>query len=125
MMEVKDFLKTRLKSIFLELDNIEIAYEYRVSTATHIVEVKPTEMFYSDKYVDMEISLEEEFGQKFPNEELLFITEDSLTEIRNPDFVYSLKLEFILTDSLENVFNSALLSNNSFRMDEPTINLAA
>lgn len=124
-MNAKDFLKTKLKTIFLELDDIEIAYEYRIATATHIVEVKPIELFYSDKYVDMEISLDEEFRQKFPNEELLFITEDSLTELRNPDFVYSVKLNFTLTDSVENVFKSALLNNNSFRIDEPTINLAA
>lgn len=124
-MKVKDFLKTKLKTIFLALDDIEIAYEYRVSTATHIVEVKPIELFYSDKYVDMEITLEEEFREKFPNEELLFITENSLTEIRNPDFVYSVKLNFTLTDTVDNVFKSPLLNNNSFRMDEPTINLAA
>lgn len=124
-MKVKDFLKTKLKTIFLTLDDIEIAYEYRVSTATHIVEVKPIELFYSDKYVDMEITLEEEFREKFPNEELLFITENSLTEIRNPDFVYSVKLNFTLTDTVDNVFKSSLLNKNSFRMDEPTINLAA
>lgn len=124
-MKAKDFLKTKLKAIFLELDGLEIAYEYRVATATHIVEVKPAKMFYLDRYVDMEISLEDEFREKFPHEELLFVTEDSLTEIRNPDFVYSVKLNFTLTDSVENVFKSALLNNNSFRMDEPTINLAA
>src|SRR5690625_5020299 len=124
-MKVKDFLKTKLKTIFLTLDDIERAYEYRVSTATHIVEVKPIELFYSDKYVHMEITLEEEFREKFPNEELLFITENSLTEIRNPDFVYSVKLNFTLTDTVDNVFKSSLLNKNSFRMDEPTINLAA
>lgn len=98
MTNSKQFLKSSLKRIFLELDNIEIAYEFRLSSNTHIVEVKPNSV-YTDchKYIDKEIELEDAFSKKFPEEELLFITENSLTQIKSPEFVFKFKMKYDLS----------------------------
>ena len=90
MSSAKDFLHQKLKKISLEIEDIEIAYEYRVTTQTHIIEVKPNSIFeYSKEYINKEIDLKKEFSNQFPEEELLFISEDSLTEIKSPEFVLS------------------------------------
>lgn len=101
----KEFLKSRLKKIFLELDNIEVAYEFRSASNTHIVEVKPNSV-YTDcsKYITKEIELEEVFNEKFPDEELLFITENSLTQIKSPEFIFNLKLKYDLASIITPIF---------------------
>lgn len=45
MTDSKEFLKSNLKKLFLELDNIEIVYEFCLASNTHIVEVKPNSVF--------------------------------------------------------------------------------
>jgi len=95
MSEAKKFLRKRLNEIFVAIDNIEIAYEHRLATNTHIIEVKPNSIFKESKaYADMEMALEEEFEELFPNEELLFISKNSLTQFEQPEFKLSLKLNY-------------------------------
>lgn len=110
----KEFLKSRLKKIFLELDNIEVAYEFRLASNTHIVEVKPNSV-YTDckKYINKEIELEEAFNERFPNEELLFITENSLTQIKSPEFVFKLKLKYDLASLITPIFLTNSQSQNA------------
>jgi len=49
--------------------------------------VQPSSIFKSDEdYINFEIELESEFEEKFPDENILFISEGSLTEIVNPNF---------------------------------------
>lgn len=104
-----DFLKTELKLIFLTLDGVEIRYEFRKSSQTHIVEVKPKSVFRnSAKYIEMEMELDKKFVELFPDEELLFISNDSLTKITSPEIIYKQKINYeeIL------VSNSAILVKN-------------
>lgn len=113
MTNSKEFLKSNLKKIFLELDNIEVSYEFRLASNTHIVEVKPNSV-YTDckKYIIKEIELEEAFNERFPNEELLFITENSLTQIHSPEFVFNLKLKYDLTNIITPIFVTNSHSRN-------------
>lgn len=76
------------------MDDVKIAYEYRNASNTHIVEVKPQSVFKdSKKYIDMELELEKDFSQQFPDQELLFISKDSLTEIKSPEIVLNTKFQ--------------------------------
>ena len=84
----KAFLHKKLKKISLEIEDIEIAYEYRVTTQAHIIEVKPNHIFENSKrFIDMEIDLKKDFSNQFPGEDILFISEDSLTEIKTPELI--------------------------------------
>ncbi|MFC4723033.1 hypothetical protein ACFO5O_11925 [Geojedonia litorea] len=84
-MESITFLKNNLVSLHNVCPYLDIAYEYRDYINTHIIKVKPIECYNSDNlYIDQQISLENEFEDLFPNQEVLFITENELIEIKNP-----------------------------------------
>ena len=127
MNSVKAFLHQKLKKISLEIEDIDIAYEYRVTTQTHIIEVKPNSVFeYSKEYLDKEIDLKKEFSNQFPGEELLFISEDSLTEIKTPELV--LKPKFKLDYVLSSIRTQKVKSNFRTNLDQknqPTLPKAA
>ena len=114
MTNSKEFLKSNLKKLFLELENIEVAYEFRSTSNTHIVEVKPTSI-YTDckKYINKEIELEEAFNENFPNEELLFITENSLTQIKFPEFVFKHRLKYDLSNFITPIILKNVQSKNA------------
>jgi len=87
-MSAKEFLTDKLKKMSLKFKDIKIRYEYRKSTMSHIVEVIPLLIFNNDEeYMRVEFELEEEFENLFPDEDIVFVSEDSLTEIKNPDLL--------------------------------------
>jgi hypothetical protein len=82
-----EYLKTELKKRSVLFASIRIRYEFRSSTGTHVIEVMPSSIFSDNKnYIDSEIKLESTFENLFPNENILFIDNDSLTEVSNPIF---------------------------------------
>ena len=84
-MESINFLTEKLHGIFNLHSYLEIKYEYRRYIQTHIIEVKPVHCFESDKqYIDQQINLEELFEELFPEEEILFITENNLIKVEEP-----------------------------------------
>ncbi len=81
-----ELLKSELQELFSLIDGIEIRYEFKKSTFTHIVEVKPLDLFSSNNlYIEKEIELEEKFSELFPNEDLVFVSENSLSKIEEAD----------------------------------------
>jgi hypothetical protein len=80
-----DFLKQELTTIYSSFSYLEIKYEFRKHLNTHVIEVKPTHCFESDKlYIDEQICLEDAFEENYPFEEILFITDNILIQIENP-----------------------------------------
>jgi hypothetical protein len=82
-MNSKEFIIKELNSIFDLFGNIEIRYEIKDISLTHVVEITPIELFKSKQYIDLEIELEKKFSELF-TEEIMFITSNSLTEISDP-----------------------------------------
>lgn len=88
-----DFLKKELESLSNSFTGIEIRYEFREKISTHIIEILPLNIYKSNKrYIDAEIELEKGFSNEFPSEEILFISEDSLTQIYSPDLIINQEL---------------------------------
>jgi len=86
-MKSKKFIKEKLEQLFAQFNDIKIKYEYRANTCSHIIEVTPLEFFEKDeRYVTLEAELEEEFETLFPNENIVFISEGSLSEIKSAEF---------------------------------------
>lgn len=91
--------------------HVTISYEYRERTNTHILEILPQEVFdTSQEYFEFEEILEIEFKDKFPEEDLLFISSDSLTKIENIDFNINTSWDEI---SYEEAYD---LSEETFKM---------
>ncbi|MCH8533978.1 MAG: hypothetical protein LAT51_02820 [Flavobacteriaceae bacterium] len=125
--EVNSFLIPRLKKLFLSLENVEISYAYRTSTNTHIVEVKPSSIYRcSKKYIRKEMELERDFNNKFPSETLLFITEDSLTNIQSPDLVFKYRMNYNVDHFHAPLqLDSILVKNELSRAQETNLALAS
>lgn len=116
----KDFLIENLNRISVLFPEINIRYEYRSNTNSHIIEVIPLSVFKNnDNYIMAEINLEESFEEQFPNEDLVFISEDSLTTINNAEFAFgnnlmsfdvSLMESNIITGSFDETYNDVSVS---------------
>ena len=84
MMSSEEFIKEKINLLYEAFPNLKIRYEHRKSISTHIVEILPVSYFDSD--VDcllFQASIDNEFEKLFgKKEDILFISEDSLNEIR-------------------------------------------
>lgn len=86
-MTAKGFIKDKLTSIWNSFPEVQFRYEFKTQTNTHVIEVIPFSFFEgNEEYLRMESDFEYEFEQIFPEEEILFISEGSLTEIKNVEF---------------------------------------
>jgi hypothetical protein len=89
-MNPKDFIKTRLnesRNIFPELS---FRYKFNPNTSTHIVDVRPLDCYKTnDDYIKYEAEFSFEFDNLFYPESILFVSEDSLTQVNNPDLVFN------------------------------------
>ena len=95
-MNSKDFIKHKLNELFSKFEGIQIRYEYRANTQSHIIEVIPLSFFESNaQYMEFEAMIEDQFEQLFTNENIVFVSQDSLTEIKQVDFELGYK-EIIL-----------------------------
>lgn len=94
-----DFIIKELKSLHNKFTNSNIRYEFCKFSNTHLVEVTPFEFYNSEIYMEAELDFEDLFLDNFPNEDLVFISEQSLSKISNPIFeIFSEKTGFFRTD---------------------------
>lgn len=100
-----EYLKNKLSTLFSEISGIKIRYEFKVSTNTHIIEVLPVTFFDSnEEYIKQELQIEEDFENRFPEEDILFISKGSLSEIQRPNYTWGYEdFEF----DLNNVSNDS------------------
>ncbi|QBZ98255.1 hypothetical protein [Flavobacterium sangjuense] len=85
MKEATNFLKEELFALYNTHKYLEIRYEFDSIIDTHIIEVKPVHCFEKDRqFADKQIVLEEKFRNLFPQEDILFITENILIKVENP-----------------------------------------
>lgn len=86
-MKSKEFITSQLKKLYAMFNEIKIRYEYRTSTNSHVIEIIPLVFFENnEEYMNMEVQIEDKFETLFPKENIVFISEGSLTEILKPDF---------------------------------------
>jgi len=86
-MKSKEFIKAKLNYLYAIFNEVKIRYEYRANTFSHLIEIIPLSFFEkNEEYMIIESEIEEEFESLFLNENILFISEGSLSEIINPEF---------------------------------------
>lgn len=102
-MKAKDFILEKLRKLSNKFSEIRIRYEFRHSTLSHIVEIIPRSIFEEDEvYLQEEENLETEFEEFFPLENIIFISEGSLTEIKDAEL--ELGMSIISFDNYSSVF---------------------
>ena len=81
-MNSKTFIINQLNTLIDSMPELTIRYKHDLNYNTHIIEINPSSTFYEDEdYREYEIELEDLFEMHFPDENILFITEDSLNSI--------------------------------------------
>lgn len=85
-MTAQGFIEEKLRALALKFIDIKIRYEYRANTYSHLIEIIPLSFFEGNKdYFEDEAKIEDEFEQLFPTENIVFISEGSLTAIKKAD----------------------------------------
>ena len=81
-----------ISNVFPELI---VRCQFNENTKTHIINVKPLEIYQTnDDYIKYEAELLFDFENKFSPETILFVSEDSLTQLTEPEFTIR-KQEFV------------------------------
>ncbi|MCE5346702.1 MAG: hypothetical protein LLG13_10505 [Bacteroidales bacterium] len=89
-MTPKNFIIRRLNELRNIFPELSFKYKFNQHTSTHIIDVRPLDCFSSNQdYIKYEADFSYEFDNLFSPETILFISENSLTEIKNPDFVFN------------------------------------
>ncbi|AXP80914.1 hypothetical protein CJ739_1829 [Mariniflexile rhizosphaerae] len=106
-----DYLIKKLKELHANCEFLDIKYEYKKYLNTHIIDVRPKEFFETDTfYVASQLSLEDEFEELFPTEEIIFISDNELIEIEKPILI----LKAIDIREFEVAFNTPFLDEIFF-----------
>lgn len=86
-MDSKTYIKNKLNEVSEVFPELTFCYQFAKSSQTHIVEVKPLESYESNEaYVQCEADFMFDFENEFFPETILFVSEDSLTQITEPEF---------------------------------------
>lgn len=86
-MKSKTYLIDKLQKLSEKFNNLSFKYQHDSYNQAHIIEVKPLYNFNNDlDYADCESQLTFAFDQLFFPESVLFISEESLTQITDPEF---------------------------------------
>ena len=89
-MNPKDFIKARLNELRNIFSQLSFKYKFNPNTSTHVVDVRPLDCYTENPdYIKYEADFGYEFDNIFYPETILFISEDSLTQIDNPEFVFN------------------------------------
>ncbi len=108
-MESKEYLKNKLNEISNIFPELTFRYQFNENTLTHIIEVKPLEDYQTNnEYIKHEAELMFNFENEFFPETILFVSEDSLTQITKSEFIIGKGREFT---------NPGTTSNYSFLFD--------
>lgn len=104
MNESKDFLRGKLEELFKKFEGIKIRYEFRDYMSLHLIEILPLETFENNQdFVLEEIKIQDEFENFFgETEEILFVSSDSLNEIKSAHFKLGYEVEEVVTTNLVN-----------------------
>lgn len=81
-MKPSEFINKKIEYLKFKFKDIEIKYQYKITTNIHIIKISPLSLYENNiEYIMEEEDIENEFNKLYPSEELLFISEDSLTKI--------------------------------------------
>jgi hypothetical protein len=85
-----EYIINNLKDLHKKFVQSNIRYEFFPNLKSHLIEITPKEFYDCDDYINEELIFEEKFQENFKNEDIVFVTSDSLNKINCPIFeVYS------------------------------------
>ena len=124
-MESSEFIVKELELVVLDFPKTRVRYEDDKMAQTHFIEIVPNEIYKSDEnYIKWERDLSQRFVEKFPCENICFISDDAIVgldevhhEFYGSEFEgYSVNVEkIVLFNEIEikQIFTPKVVSKNS------------
>ena len=87
-MTSNEYIINELNLLLEKIQNIRVRYEFDQMSSMHIIEIVPDDVYRNDAlYLEWEDDLFSRFIEKFPTENICFISDKSYIEVKNPIFV--------------------------------------
>lgn len=87
-MTSREFIINRLNHLSTIFSNVKFRYEVRKTTGSHIIEVTHSlSEKEAEDYLNAEMRMDMDFGTIYPAEDIVFVTDESLTKIQNAELV--------------------------------------
>ena len=83
-MTEKEYITTMISEVVSRFAGVRVRYEFRDTSKSHIFEVTPMEIYESSEFKDFAFEKVSGFYESFPGTNFAFISENSLTGIKNP-----------------------------------------
>jgi len=110
-MSPKDYIVSELESFIKVFPKVRVRYEYDEMAIVHTIEVLPNEIYHLDEeYLEWERRMFHSFIDRYPTENIGFITDDALVGIENPIFIKK-GLDYDLFSSIKAIvtFNNDII----------------
>lgn len=86
-MNARDYIIGKLESFVSIFLSSKVRYEYDERSRSHMIEVLPVEIYQKNEdYIKWESKTFDEFIDKYPSENICFISDDSFVKIDSPIF---------------------------------------
>lgn len=83
----QEYIIKELNNLYRKFSTVQIRYEFDEGVNTHLIEITPLEVYNSKEFILEEIKITENFENTFGyNQNILFISEESLNKIENPSY---------------------------------------
>ncbi|OAV73360.1 hypothetical protein Barb6_00328 [Bacteroidales bacterium Barb6] len=87
-MPPKDYIFNELSVFINKFDNVRVRYGYDEKAITHIVEIVPNDVYHlNEEYISWESEMFDKFIERYPMQNICFISDDALVGIENPEYV--------------------------------------
>lgn len=95
-----EYIKLELKKFIIEFPKTRVRYDNDINSNTHSLEIVPNEIYRLDKdYINWEDKFFDAFINKFPDQNICFISDDAIVGLDKIDFELSGK-EFVATETI-------------------------
>ncbi|MBE7661511.1 hypothetical protein [Tenacibaculum finnmarkense] len=108
-MDIKKHIIKKINDLVIAFPFMKVSYEVDSYSSSNYIKVLPSDSFYNDKgYQKFETELIMEFIGKFPNDEVVFVSDNCLIDVVNP--IYEIEGELYKRNNFS--FNTKTWSNN-------------
>ena len=81
----KAYILDKIKELRSIFKNASFKYQFKDSSDTHFIQVTPKSVFVSDDFIEKDILVIDEYESLGFDNSICFISDDSLTELENPE----------------------------------------
>ncbi len=85
-MKADQFIKKKLKQLLVDFPTIKCNYGYNGQADIHIVDIVPTSVYKSDRFLQAEELIFDEFIEKFADQSITFVSDDKYLIVEKTNF---------------------------------------